>query len=291
MNERKIYPLYFTSGALFLYVVFFVLPGLLGISYSFTDWTSYSRTLNFVGLDNFKTLFSSNENYVHYINNTLMFTLVTSILKTIIGFSFALLLTQGIKFQNFHRAMLFLPSILSMVTVGIVFKAILHPSTGVINVFLKSAGLGFMAQQWLGNPKLAFPTVIAVDIWKGVGYIVTILIAGIQSISRTYYEAADIDSANWFQKFMHITLPLIMPALTVTTVLNAIYGLRAFDIIYVLTKGGPGYTTEVMATGVLKEFSLGKYAMGTAISSLMFVLTAFVGFFIVKVMSKNEVEE
>lgn len=291
MNEKKIYPIYFTFGALAIYLLFFILPGVIGIGYSFTDWTSYSKEIHFVGLENFKTIFSGDEKYLFYIKNTIIFTFVTSVAKTVLGLALAVLLTQKLAGRNFHRAVLFLPSVLSMVTVGIVFKAVFEPDTGILNVMLRALGLDFMAMKWLGDPNIAFGSVMAVDVWKGVGYIVTILIAGIQSVDTTYYEAADIDSANGFQKFRYITLPLIMPSLMVSTVLNVVYGLRAFDIIYVLTNGGPGYTTEVMGTAVLKEFSLGKYSTGTAISSIIFVFMALIGFFIIKLMSRNEVDE
>jgi raffinose/stachyose/melibiose transport system permease protein len=125
-----------------------------------------------------------------------------------------------------------------MIVVGIVFRSILHPTTGVLNGFIRGIGLDFLTQRWLTNPVIALYSVIFVDTWKGVGFIMVILIAGLQVIPSEYYEAAQIDGANQWDEFWKITLPLLMPTLTVTTVLNLLYGLKVFDIVWVLTNAG-----------------------------------------------------
>ncbi len=292
MNKSKRYPGYFASGALIIYFVFFFLPGIIGVGYSFTDWSAYSDKLHFVGFQNFKTVFSSDENYMKIIFNTLWFTLVTTVLKNVIGLILALLLTKSIKFLNLHRGIVFMPSVLSTLIIGMIFKSILDPKSGLFNSFLRSVGLGMLAQKWLVSSELAFGSVMAVDIWRGVGYIMTILIAGLLSISTDYYEAASIDGADGWQKFRYITFPLILPTLATTTVLNVIYGLKVFDMVYALTNGGPGKaTTEVLYTAVFKKFGTGQYAVGTALSSVMFVIMIFVGIYMIRIMTKNEVEE
>lgn len=287
---KKIYPFYFTVGALALYLLLFVIPGVIGIFYSFTDWSSYSREIKFIGLDNFKVLFSSDEHYMSYIGNTLKFTIITTVFKTLLGLIFALILSEGIKGKNFHRAVIFMPAILSMLITGLIFKSVLNPETGILNMFLNSIGLGVLAQQWLVDIKLALYSIMAVDTWKGTGYIMTIILAGLQSIPKSYYEASDIDGANFWGKMKYVTLPLLLPSLTVTTVLNVLYGLKVFDIVYALTNGGPGYATEVMYTAVFKEFSIGKYGISTALSSVLFVFMLIVGYFIIRVMTREEVE-
>lgn len=292
MNKNKIYPIYFVYGALALYIALFVIPSVIGIGYSFTDWSAYSDKLKFVGLDNFKMIFSSDEDYLAIITNTLKFTFITTILKNILGLILALLLTKSIKLLNFHRGIMFMPSVLSTLIIGMIFKSILDPSGGLLNTFLRSVGLDFLAGKWLVTSELAFGSVMAVDIWRGTGYIMTILIAGILSISGTYYEAASIDGANGLQKFRFITFPLLLPTLATTTVLNIIYGLKVFDMIYALTNGGPGKTTtEVLYTAVFKRFGTGQYAAGTALSSVMFVFMVIIGTFMIKIMTKNEVVE
>lgn len=292
MKKNKIYPRYFALGAILIYFILFFLPGLIGVGYSFTDWSAYSDELHYVGLDNFKTVFSSDENYIKIITNTLAFTLITTLLKNIIGLILALLLTKSIRLLNMHRGIVFMPSVLSTLIIGMIFKSILDPKTGLLNSFFRTIGLDFLAQKWLASSQLAFGSVMAVDIWRGVGYIMTILIAGILSISPEYYEAASIDGAAGWAKFKYITFPLILPTLATTTVLNVIYGLKVFDMVYALTNGGPGKaTTEVLYTAVFKKFGTGQYAVGTALSSVMFVIMIFIGIFMIRIMTKNEVVE
>ncbi len=292
MNKRKIYPTYFAAGALIIYFVLFFLPGVIGVCYSFTNWSAYSDELHFVGFENFKTVFSLDENYLKIIMNTLAFTVITTVMKTLIGLALALLLTKKIKFLNMHRGIVFMPSVLSTLIIGMIFKSILDPKSGLLNTFFRSIGLDFLAKKWLVSPDLAFGSVMAVDIWRGVGYIMTILIAGILSISPEYYDAAAIDGAGAWQKFRYITLPLLIPTLTTTTVLNVIYGMKVFDMVYALTNGGPGKdTTEVLYTAVFKKFGTGQYAVGTALSSVMFVIMIIVGFFMIRIMTRNEVVE
>lgn len=291
MNLKKIYPWYFTSGALVLYLALCFMPSIIGIFYSFTDWNNFTEEIHFVGIDNYKTVFSGNQLYTSYIKNTMVFTLFTTFLKTIIGLAFALTFTnKRITFKNFHRMVIFSPQILSYLIVGLVFKSILHPSTGFLNIALKSVNLDVLAQNWLGSLEFAFPTLIAVDVWKGSGYIMVVLIAGIQAISRTYYEAAKIDGATYFQQLKGITIPLLIPALVNVTVLNLTYGFRVFDIVYALTNGGPGYATSVINTAVYKEFSKGNYAMGTTLSTLLFLFVMIISYFIIKGMEGKEVE-
>lgn len=291
MNKNKVYPVWLSFGALLLYLALFLGPGLIGIGYSFTDWSSYSRELNFVGLENFRQILSPQNEYLGYMGNTLIFTVVTILLKTVFGMAFALILTSNVIGRNVHRAVLFLPSVLSLVVTGLIFRSIFNPATGLLNKTLEAIGLGALTQKWLVDPNIALGSIIGVDVWRGAGYIMCILIAGLTSVDPSYYEAARIDGANALQNFRRITLPLIMPSLTVTTVLNMIYGLKVFDIVYVLTNGGPGHVTEVLYSSVYKQFSQGKYALGTAMSSLMFVIMVLAGYFVIRLMTREEVGE
>ena len=292
MKKNKIYPRYFALGALLIYSVLFVLPGLIGVGYSFTDWSAYSDELHFVGFENFKTVFSADEDYMKIITNTLSFTFFTTVIKNVLGLILAILLTKSIKLLNMHRCIVFMPSVLSTLIIGMIFKSILDPKSGFLNTFFRSIGLDALAMKWLVTSELAFGSVMAVDIWRGVGYIMTILIAGILSISSDYYEAASIDGANGWQGFWYITFPLLLPTLATTTVLNVIYGLKVFDMVYALTNGGPGKaTTEVLYTAVFKKFGTGQYAVGTALSSVMFIIMIIVGSYMIHIMTKNEVVE
>lgn len=291
MNSKKLYPWYFAAGAALVYFLLCFLPGVLGIGYSFTDWNNFTTEVNFVGLDNYKQIFEGNSEYITYILNTVMFTVVTTAAKTIVGLALALLLTQKfIKCKNFQRMIIFSPQVMSYLVVGLVFKSMLHPTTGFLNNFLRSIGLDALAKNWLTDLNLVFPSVMTVDTWKGMGYIMVVVIAGLMSISPEYYEAASIDGANFFQKFRCITLPLLKPVLVNVTVLNVTYGLRVFDMIYALTNGGPGNATGVINTAVYKEFSKGNLAMGTTLSSVLFFFMLAILYFIIKSMENKEVE-
>lgn len=291
MNRKKLYPWYFAVPAAILFFLLCFLPGILGIAYSFTDWNNFSNEINFVGLRNYKEIFTGNSEYVKYIWNTVLFTVVTTIAKTIVGLALALLLTQKfIKCKNIQRMVIFSPQVMSYLVVGLVFKSMLHPTTGFLNNFLRSIGLDKLALNWLTDLKLVFPTVMTVDVWKGMGYIMMVVIAGLLSISPDYYEAASIDGATFFQKLRSITIPLLKPVLVNVTVLNVTYGLRVFDMIYSLTNGGPGNATGVINTAVYKEFSKGNLAMGTTLSSVLFFFVLAILYFIIKSMENKEVD-
>ncbi len=288
MIRNKVYPFYFVGGALLLYVLFFVLPSVMGLYYAFTDWNSYSPEVNFIGLDNFALIFSSSQGYLRYISNTILFTFATIVTKTVIALGLAVLLTRGVRrLAHVHRMLIYLPAVLPMLAVSLIFKSILNPATGLLNESLRNVGLGFMAQKWLVDINWAMPSVIGVDTWKGIGYIMVILIAGIEAIPREYYEAAEIDGASGWQAFWRITIPLLMPVLAVVTVLNLLYGLKVFDVVFVLTKGGPGHATDTVYTIIFDEFSKGRYGVATALSSLLFVAMIGLGYFVIRFMHRD----
>jgi len=288
--KNQAYPFYFASGALLLYGVFFVLPSLLGFAYAFTDWNSYTTDVHWIGFDNFITIFTSTKGYLRYLQNTVVFTVATIVLKTVIALGLALLLTHGVRrLANLYRLLMYLPAVLPMLVVSLVFASILDPATGLLNTSLRAVGLDLLALRWLTDIQLALPSVIGVDVWRGVGYIMVILIAGLQAIPKDYYEAAEIDGASGWTALRHITLPMLMPVLTVTTVLNLLYGLKVFDIVYVLTNGGPGRVTETVYTAIFQDFSKGRYGLATALSSLLFVVMVTLGYYTIRLMHREDV--
>ncbi len=288
MKVGSRYPLYFAVPALLLYGTFFIVPSLSGIVYAFTDWSSYSDEVHFVGLKNFVKLFTPGEYYLGYFGNTFIFTGVTIVLKTAVGLGLALLLNEGVKrLVNIYRVLIYVPTVLPFIVVGLIFRSILNPATGLLNSSLRAVGLNVFAMHWLVDPHLALYSVIFVDSWKGVGYIMVILLAGLQTIPKDYYEAAEMDGANAWWRFRSVTLPLLMPAIVIVTVLNVLYGLRVFDIIYAMTNGGPGYATEVLQTGIFKAFSQGQYGLGTALNSVLFILLIAAGYGVIRLLDRQ----
>ena len=286
--DRNRYPFYFVLPALALYVTFFIIPSLAGIAYSFTDWSGYSDQVNFIGWENFQRIFSTDERYLAYFWNTFIFTGLTIVLKTVFGLALALLLNEGVKrFVAGYRAFIYLPAVLPTLIAALIFRSILNPATGLLNTFLRGIGLNGLALSWLVDPRIALYSVIGVDSWKGIGYIMVILLAGLQTIPREYYEAAQIDGANAWQRFRFVTIPMLMPAIVVVSVLNVLYGLRVFDIVYALTNGGPGYATEVVSTEIFKAFSQGQYGLGTAVSTVQFIVLLAAGYFVIRVLERD----
>jgi raffinose/stachyose/melibiose transport system permease protein len=271
-----------------LHLVFIVIPSVMGFFYALTNWSRFSSDIEFVGLDNYRSVFDSGSAMLQAVKNTLVFTGVTIVTKTVIGLMLALLVSRGIRrFSVLHRVVIYLPAVLPMIVVGIVFKSILHPSTGILNGFLDAVGLDFLTARWLTDTRLALYSIVAVDTWKGVGFIMLLFLAGLESIPREYYEAARIDGANALDELRHITLPLLKPVLTVTTVLNLLYGLKVFDSVWVLTNGGPGYATETVNTIVFKEFARGHYAVSTALSTVLFIAMTTAGLFLIRAMHRQ----
>jgi len=288
---RGVYPLYFVVPAILLYLMFFIIPSVAGIGYSFTDWSSYTTDLHFVGLANFEKIFSPNQRYVVYLANTLVFAALTIVLKTVFGLGLALLLHEGVKrFVNLYRVFMYLPVVVPTLIVALIFRSILNPATGLLNTTLRNFGLNLFALPWLVDPRIALYSVIGVDTWKGVGYITVILLAGLQTIPKEYYEAARIDGAKAWARFRHVTIPMLMPAILIVTVLNVLYGLRVFEMVYALTNGGPGYATEVIYTEIFKAFSRGQWGLGTALSSVLFVILLVAGYFVIRLLERKPVQ-
>ncbi len=293
MNKKNMYPQWFLVIPLVLYVCFYLMPSLLGVFYSFTDWSSrtLSNGLNFVGLQNYIDIFTSDKNYVTGIYHTIVFTIVSNIVKLIPALLLAIMLQEGLKGKGVYRTLLYLPSILPFVIIGLVFKSILNYNTGLLNTVLDALHLGIFKQKWLSDLSVVWKSIYGVDAWRGIGYVMTIFLAGLNTIPKSYYEAAQIDGANFWQRLSHITLPMLSGAITINLVFGITYGLKVFDIVYVLTNGGPGHATEVLTTYSYQLYSSGQYGMSTALNAILLVITAAIGVLVVKVMSKKEVQQ
>lgn len=285
MERKKIYSNWFIVPAMVIFTVFFLLPMVISFFFSMTVWDFNSFT--FCGFDNFKTFFSD-ISLSSSIKNTLIYAILTCGLKLILAFFLAVFLTSKIKTKNFLRSVVFFPNLISTIAVGITFCALMHPSKGLINQVITM--LGGTGVDWLGNTKTALYAVILTDVWKGVGVATVIFIAGMQSIDKTYYEAASIDGATGWEQLKAITVPLSRPAMNSVIILAFISGMRTFDLIWAMTGGGPGYVTEVMASTVYKQYAAGFYGLSTAGNVIMFILIAILAFPLQKFLLSREVD-
>lgn len=284
MNKKKVYSTWFLVPALTIFLVFFIIPMVTSLFFSLTVWDLKSFT--FCGLDNFKTFFGERSLSIS-VRNTLIYAFMTSGLKVVIAFFIALFLTSKIRTKNFLRALVFFPNLVSAVAIGIVFKALMHPSKGLINVALEAIGIA--GPNWLGDTNLALFSVIAVDVWKGVSISTVIFIAGITSIDSSYYEAASIDGATRWQTIRHIVMPLVRTSTNTIITLSLIGGLRCFDLIWAMTKGGPGFATDVLSSVVYKQYASGFYGLSTAGNVIMFILIAIIAFPLQRFLNRREV--
>lgn len=266
MKKNAVYSIWFAVPALVLFIIFFIVPMLISFFFSLTVWNLKSFT--FCGFDNFKLFFTEHSMNLS-VRNTLIYAAVTCSAKLILSFFIAILLSGSLKTKNILRAIVFFPTLVSTIAVGITFSALMHPSKGLFNMILQS--LGMAPVDWLGNTKLALFSVAFTDVWKGVGIATVIFLAGIQSISRDYYEAAVIDGANYMQQICFITLPLSKPARNSIIILALIGGLKSFDLIWTMTGGGPGFATDVLASVIYKQYAAGFYGLSTAGNVIMFV--------------------
>ncbi|WP_375452136.1 carbohydrate ABC transporter permease [uncultured Devosia sp.] len=263
------YPSWFYLPAAIVYGVLFLFPTIASLFFSLTRWTLFEA--EFIGLANFEQFFRE-PFLVKGLVNTLIYGVLTSGLKVVLGFLLGVLLTSQIIARGYLRSVLFFPVLVSTVGVGITFTVMMHPTTGVINETL--ALFGIKGPGWLTDPSLALISVALVDVWKGVGLATVIYIAGIVSIPQEYYEAARIDGANSWDSFWNITLPLAKPATVTVIILSLIGGLRSFDLIWAMTKGGPGFTSDVVASVIYKQYQAGFYGLSTAGNVVLFILVA-----------------
>jgi raffinose/stachyose/melibiose transport system permease protein len=264
---RSLYPAWFFIPAIALYVVFFAVPTFAGFYFSLTRWTLFDQT--FIGFDNFVRFFQDPQLVSGFVH-TFEYGFVTSAAKVVIGLALALLLTSPVLGRGYLRAVVFFPVLVSTIGIGITFKALMDPFHGIINGVLGSVGLP--TPGWLTDPALALWSVAAVDIWKGVGIATLIFIAGIVAIPQEYFEAARVDGASAWTIFRNITLPLSRPAMGTVIILSLIGGLRSFDLIWAMTGGGPGFTSDVIASVIYKQYQAGFYGLSTAGNVVLFVV-------------------
>lgn len=282
--NRKTYPIWLAAPGLITYIIIFIIPTFASFYFSMTIWNL--KEARFVGLENFITFFSMTNTRTALIN-TAIFALVTCSVKIILGLLLAQYICSGIKSGNYLKIVIFFPYLLGNVVVALAFRAILEPA-GTVNQFLQLIGLD--AVRWLTDKRFALMTCIVADIWKGIGTVTIILIAGICAIPKSYYEAAAIDGASPWRAFRKITLPLLIPSFNTVLTLCLIGGLRSYDLVQALTGGGPGYSSEVLGTVIYKLFARGSYGLATAGNVILFIIVAFIVFPINSYVAKREVD-
>ncbi|WP_145317392.1 MULTISPECIES: carbohydrate ABC transporter permease [Paenibacillus] len=288
-RTKNLYSYYMIFPALIIYSIFFVVPALAAFYYSFTDWRLDRLELKFIGWDNFRKIFSD-KTLILALQNTAIFAIVTVVGKNVIGLLLAVGLNMRLRTKNLLRAIFYSPSILSILVISILFTPMLR-TEGTINNLLESVGLHSLSQAWLTNPSIVIWTIAIVSIWQSAGFQMAIYLAGLQSISQEYYEAAKIDGASSWRSFFKITLPLLLPAININLMLTLIGGLKVFSEVYVMTGGGPGNASQVVGTIILRSFGEGNWGLGTAVNTLLFVVVTIIAIPLLIFMRRKEVTE
>ena len=283
--NKRMYSYFFIIPAAIIYTVFFLSPTVMSFFFSLTRWTLIDW--KFIGFTNYKQFFSEPSLMIGF-KNTLIYAFSSMALKVIIGLLLAVFLCSKIRNKNLLRSVVFFPALLSTIAVGVVFNAMMNPTTGIINKGL--ALMGITGPDWLGDANIALFSVVLVDVWKGVGIATVIFIAGILAIPAEYYEAHKIDGGNSFQEFLHITMPLSRPAMNTVIILALIGGMRTFDLVWAMTGGGPGFSTDLLASIIYKQYAGGFYGLATAGNVLLFLFVGIIAFPIFKLLNRKEVD-
>jgi raffinose/stachyose/melibiose transport system permease protein len=283
--KKSPYPYWFYLPAFAVFFVFFLLPTFSSFYYSLTRWTLFDS--EFIGLDNFRQFFEEPA-LTKGLTNTLIYAVTTSGMKVVLGMLLAVLLTSSVIGRAFMRSAVFFPVLVSTIGVGLTFTVLMEPDVGLINEAL--ALVGIQGPRWLVDPKYALLSVALVDVWKGVGLATVIYIAGIVSVPREFYDAAKVDGATSFGLFRFITLPLAWPATMTVIILSLIGGLRSFDLIWAMTRGGPGFTSDVIASVIYKQYQAGFYGLSTAGNVVLFVLVTAIILPLYSFLRRREVQ-
>jgi raffinose/stachyose/melibiose transport system permease protein len=263
----------FLLPALIVYLAFMAYPFFSTIYLSLTDWNGVAATKNFVGLSNYGRMLGDGDVLKAFANNVVWVVLGT-VVPVVIGLVLAILIWSGVRGSLFFRTIFFLPFVLPLVVVGLVWQWIYHPLYGIVNKVLDGVGLDGVSRAWLGEPGTALYAVLLAAIWATFGFVVMILLAALQNVDMSTVEAATIDGANWFQRAWHIIIPQIAPVLTMVTSITLIGGFSVFDIIFVMTGGGPGTASEVLATYTYRSaFNQNLAGYGSSLAMLITLLS------------------
>jgi raffinose/stachyose/melibiose transport system permease protein len=290
IKQNKLLYLFILPG-LILYSIFFILPTLSALFYSITNWDGLTPEYDFIGLENYVNLLTNDSIFAKSFFNNIKFMLFVVIFQTGFSLLFALFLVKNTKTNIFLRALYFFPTILSSVSVAFIWSFIYDPNLGILNTFLKKLNMDFLAHNWLGDESIAIFSIAFVQVWFHTGQMLIIFVAGLQNIPEDLYEVAKIEGANRWQKFRYVTWPLVAPAATIVMAYTTIQSFKAFDLIFAMTRGGPNYATEILATNIYSTaFRSFKFGYASAESVLFMIIIALITFIQFRVLRANRVQ-
>ena len=274
--EQTLTPLLFLAPNMLIFFVFIILPAVFGLRMAFYEW-SILGDAHFIGIDNFRMLLQD-QMFWRTLSNTVVYVVSVVPLTIVASLGLSLIAARQIPGIGTFRAFYYLPTMLSYVIVGIAWRWILGDDLGIVNYLLTSAGA--VKVHWLTKSSMAMASLVFVTVWNRTGYFMMMFIGGLTAIPDTYYEAAKIDGVSRFQMFRHITLPLLRPTVLVVGVLSTIEAFKAFELIFVMTGGGPGYSTKFLVQNIYQiAFEEDRMGYGASMSIVLLIIIGAFAFF------------
>ena len=289
MTKKRLQRLnWFYVPAVVLMILFIAYPLGNAIYLSFFKWNGYSVKKDFIGVQNYISMFND-KTFVSSLKNTLLYGFVCTFLQQVIGLAMAVFLNTKFKGRGIARTVIYMPAMVSGLVMGYIMYFFFQTKGGVMNDILSSMGLATV--DWLGNGNTAIAVIIFINTWQFVGVSMVIYLAGIQGVSQSYIEAATVDGANAWQRFRFITLPLLQPALASSVIYNLIGGLKLYDVIIALTDGGPAKKTHSLATYIANRyFDAERAGYAAAIAVFSFVMIMVISMIVNGYFRKKEVD-
>ncbi len=285
VRQNKLAIIVFLLPATVLFFAIIILPIAMSAYYSLLDWNGITDH-TFVGIDNYKELFTSTTaGFPKTVVNAFMFAALSVFIQLPIALFLALALGRGIKGERFFLSVFFIPVLLSTTVIGQLWSKMYNPQYGIINTMLRSVGLDTWCHTWLGDKQFALIACFIPMLWQYVGYHMLLMYAGIKSLPTDVIEAAKIDGASNWQLSRYVTIPMIKPVLRLCVIFAVTGSLKAFDLIYVLTNGGPSHASEMPSTLMIKMiFDRSRYGFGSAIAVMIIFLCFFFAILIKKII-------
>ena len=278
----------FVAPAVLIYAFFFIQPFFYSIYYSLTDWNGADPVKQFVGLGNYIKL-AGDSLLWQALGHNLIWVIIGTVAPIAIGLLLGVLIWTGALGRVVFRTIYFLPVILSEVVVAIIWNWIYHPLFGAVNQILRGIGLDHLARGWLGDPQTALLGLLMTAIWSYYGFCFVIIMAGLQNVDISLVEAATIDGANGWQRFIHVIVPQLSHVLTMITAFTLIGGFNVFGVVFVMTQGGPGTATQVIATYTYrKAFQESQVGYGAALSMVMTFLSLVTSYIFIRLRERQE---
>ena len=286
-NKKAVFIFLFPALILFLTII--IVPIFMSMTYSLTEWEKKKKKV-FTGFDNYKELFLTNsDGFWRAVKNSLIFAAGSVFVQLPISLILALILARGVKGERFYVSVYFIPVLISTVVIGQLWMKIYNPQYGLLNTVLRSMGLDKLAGNWLGDTKKVIFAVIVPVLWQYIGYHMLLMYASVRSISEEIFEAARIDGANGIQTALHITIPLMKPILKVCVTFAVVGSLKNFDLVYVMTGGGPAGASQLPSTLMVETiFSRNMYGYGSSMAIFIILECFLFAWLIRKAFRDNE---